>query len=194
MQRKRAREKTFQENDVSFHGDYNIFIGPPLQAAFREVLGLDGERLQKIYLEQRARYDNEFIYDFSVYPGVKELLESLTSAGKRAFVVTSKLESQAEFMLERAGLLRYFTALYGQSADGSRLHKLDVMRYALEAGRLDPKDCVMIGDRHFDMNAAKHFGVKGVAALYGYGKEYELAACEPSAFAKDAAELGKLLL
>ena len=67
------------------------YIGPPLQAAFRELLPVDREsETERAIAKYRERYSVVGIFENSVYPGVPEALELLRSRGARLFVATSK--------------------------------------------------------------------------------------------------------
>ena len=47
----------------------------------------------------------------------------------------------------------------------------------------------MVGDRLFDMEAAKKVGLRAVGVTYGFGSEEELEAAGADRLAKDAEEL-----
>ena len=51
----------------------------------------------------------------------------------------------------------------------------------------------MIGDRKYDIVAAKELGIDSIGVLYGYGDYEELTNAEATYIAKDIMELSKLL-
>ena len=77
--------------------------------------------------------------------------------------------------MEHFGLDRYFRFIAGSELDNSRDRKVDVIYRAMT--NIDyayPENTVMIGDRAYDMEAAKEAGIRRLGVTYGYGTEEEL--------------------
>ena len=112
---------------------------------------------------------------YEVYHGVKELLEGLNAKGKTLIVATSKPELFAEQILEHFDLAKYFACIAGASMDETRVHKDDVIAYALQKYKgIDHKKAVMIGDRSHDIMGGKANGMDTIGVLYGFGNREEL--------------------
>jgi len=60
--------------------------------------------------------------------------------------------------------------------DGTRIHKDDLLAYALEQTGVDASQALMIGDRSHDVAGAKANGMDAVVVTYGYGSREELLA------------------
>lgn len=59
--------------------------------------------------------------------------------------------------------------------DGIRESKEDVIQYALDSLNItNPEECLMIGDRKYDIQGAKKFKIDSVGVLYGFGSEQEI--------------------
>ena len=149
------------------------FVGPPLQASFRDYCGfseeetMDAVRIFREYFAEKGIYENE------VYEGVPEMLRSLSAAGFTLAVATSKPEAFAKQILERFDLAKYFTVIAGASMDGT--DKPTVIRQALSRLNTEPSSRVlMVGDREHDILGAKEVGISSLGVLYGYGSEEEL--------------------
>ncbi len=150
-------------------------IGPPLQESFRE-LGADPSQVAELVEIYRARYREVGMFENAVYPGVPSLLERLTSSGFRLFVATSKPTSIAEPILEHFKLRRFFEHVYGAGLDGSLGNKVDLLSHVRSETGLVTPESAFVGDRRYDMTAAREHGMRAIGVLWGYGSRGELEA------------------
>jgi len=149
------------------------FIGPPLHESFTE-LGVAPDQVDDVVRSYRAVYEDRGVYEFDVYPGITDALDSLTRHGVALGVATSKLTALAVVVLESANLAHYFTHVVGVETDGSRRDKTEVMAHALslfDVGRVD--EVVMVGDRKHDVRGARNLGTRFIGVTWGYGPENE---------------------
>ena len=58
----------------------------------------------------------------------------------------------------------------------------------------DNRNAVMVGDRKFDVLAARRFGLKTVGAAYGYAQGRELEEAGADKIASSPAEIQKIIL
>ena len=150
------------------------FMGPPLQESFGQMLGYSEEDTERAIALYREYYFNcGGIRENTVYPGVEELLAGLRQRGKTLVVATSKSVDGAEAVLEQFGLRKYFD-LVAAADETDRITKEDVLQYACDRCGISPESAVMIGDRHYDIRAAKEFGFDSAGVLWGYGNREEL--------------------
>ena len=123
----------------------------------------------------REYYGATGLFENTVYPGIKTVLDQLKSQGKMIALATSKPEAFAERILVHYQLTDYFDYIGGATFDGVRSHKLDVIRYVLQAlGNPASDQVVMVGDRKFDVLAGNELSLTTVGVLYGYGSQAEL--------------------
>jgi phosphoglycolate phosphatase len=149
-------------------------VGPPLRASFAKLVGPDeADALLKLY---RERYEPVGIFENSVYPGIVSTLEALGAMGRRLFVATSKPEHYARRILDHFDLSRFFVAIHGAAADGTRSGKSEIIADLLERHGVRAAEAVMIGDREHDALGARANGARAVGALWGYGSREELRA------------------
>ncbi len=170
------------------------FIGPPLLDSFQRVRGLSETDARRAVAFYRERFTETGIFENLIYPGIAELLRDLQAAEVRMAVATSKPTESAERILVHFGIRGHFQAVYGADLEGGRSRKLDVLREATRAFAPFPMPAAMIGDHALDIEAAHACGVDGIAALYGYGAQEEVAAQRPTHGAKDVPALRRLLL
>jgi phosphoglycolate phosphatase len=148
-------------------------IGPPLRASFVTMLGGE-ERADLAVTFYRERFSDVGLYENSLYPGIKDVLTALGRSGRRMFVATSKPRIFAERIIDHFGLTGDFEVVFGSELDGTRVHKTDLLAYALEATGVNPSQALMIGDRSHDMIGASNNGMGAIGVLYGYGSREEL--------------------
>ena len=74
------------------------------------------------------------------------------------YVTTSKHEPVALQMCQDLGIDKYFKGIYGSNSD--RIHKADVIRYALSSNDLPKEETVIIGDTKFDLIGGQTVGIK----------------------------------
>jgi phosphoglycolate phosphatase len=150
-------------------------IGPPLRASFVVLLGGEdhADRAVELY---RERFGDVGLFENSVYPDIEAVLASLGATRLRLFVATSKPHVFAKRIVAHFGLDRHFEHVFGSELDGTRVHKSDLLTYALERTGTDPAQALMIGDRSHDMLGAKANGMSAIGVTYGYGSPEELLA------------------
>ncbi len=166
------------------------FIGPPLLDSFMEFFNLNETQAQEAIDYYREYYGATGLFENTVYPGIKTVLDQLKSQGKMIALATSKPEAFAEQILVHYHLTDYFDYIGGATFDGVRSHKLDVIRYVLQAlGNPASDQVVMVGDRKFDVLSGNQLSLTTVGVLYGYGSQAELQAVKADYIIKQPTEL-----
>lgn len=178
--------------------ELECFIGPPLKTSFREFYGIEGEDAVRATSYYRERYSVVGKYENMPYPGIAELLKDLKEAGYILAVASSKPEVYVEDILKHFDLYEYFHYVTGSDMEGKRGEKEDVIEEAFRRMGLEPeerrKHAVMVGDRHFDINGAKFFGIDSIGVTYGFAKEGELKEAGATYVVDTVEELKELLL
>lgn len=167
-------------------------IGPPLKLGFSRILGLSGDTLDeaiRIYREIMPDIARGIVKPFN---GVPELLRALKNSGRFIGVITSKQQSTAREHLEDFALWTYIDYLSGALPDGSG-EKTELLKAAATDIGFDAST-VMIGDRFYDLDAAKAVGIASIGVKYGYAPEGEIDGCAPTYTVNTVEELTELLL
>mgnify|MGYP002507499841 FL=1 len=175
------------------------FIGPPLTDSYKKYYGFSDEQAWEGVLVYREYFSERGWHENKEYPGIKEMLGALKTAGRVLLVATSKPEEFARKILEHFGMAGYFDFIGGADMDETRVRKADVIRYVLEQYGLDTSRetlarCVMVGDREHDVLGARECGMDCVGVLYGYGDRQEMDGCRPAWTADTVDDLKDLLL
>lgn len=171
------------------------FIGPPLTVSFRDFCGFDEDKTTLAIKYYREYYSQKGILECTMYEGVKELLMSLKKKGYKLALATSKPEIYATRVVENKGIREYLDYLAAASTDEkTRATKEAVIEYALElCDEKDRSKILMVGDRHFDINGAKAFGIDAVGVTFGYGSFDELRKAGAKYIIDSMSELDNLL-
>ncbi|HJD97376.1 HAD hydrolase-like protein [Mailhella massiliensis] len=170
------------------------FIGPPLYDSFMRHYGFDLASAYKAIEYFQEYYGQRGMYENVPYPGVKELLYRWQEEGRKLVLATSKPEVFAVRILERFGMAGAFLLMAGGDVEEKRVEKKLVIGYAMEKlGLSSAEDCLMIGDRKFDVLGAEQHGIPTLGVLYGFGSRKELSGAGASWLAGSVAELEELM-
>ena len=167
------------------------FIGPPLYVSFPKVMGMKEEDVDEAVRLYKERYARIGWLENEVYPGIPRLLRSLKENGLKALIATAKPQVFAEKIAEHFGLLPYLDGIVGPTTERVSISKADFVR---KAAQMAGGKAVMVGDRCFDVDAAKEVGIDSIGVTYGYGSREELYASGADAIADDVRGLQRLIL
>ena len=115
----------------------------------------------------------------------------MRAAGHHLYLATAKPHVYARRITAYFGLDSHLSDQFGPELDGTRNDKGALLAFALQKLQLRAADCVMVGDRHHDLDAARLVGMKFVGVDWGYGQEDELGAADM--LCRDVAELSAIV-
>lgn len=166
-------------------------LGPPFYETLPPIVGAD--RFAAVLADYRARYATQ-LRTTRAFDGMPELITALRERGIRLAVATSKNEPQATQVVEHLGLLRCFHTVGGDTLDGRRPTKADVIAHVLAAlGNPDPARVLMVGDRSHDVLGARAHGIACAGAGWGYALPGELAGAGADPICATPVELARVL-
>ena len=138
---------------------------PPTPIVLGSFTVLIGEELaDQGVAYYRERFGDVGLFENSLYPDIKATLAALKPRA-RLFVATSKPHVFATRIVEHFGLSPYFEYVFGSELVGTRVHKYDLLAFALQQTGTDPARAIMIGDRSHDIVGAKKNGIDGIGVL-----------------------------
>lgn len=146
-------------------------IGPALVDSFSELGVDDPNHAVALY---RERFSTIGLFENTPYPGVEDVLKRL-AARYRLCLATAKPLVFAKRITAKFGLDRHLFAQFGPELDGTRNDKGELLAHALGVLGERAENCVMVGDRHHDIDAAKSVAMASVAVTWGYGSADEHA-------------------
>jgi len=170
------------------------WIGPPLRVTFPTVLGDDLALTETAIGHYRTRFDREGWAEHTVYDEMPELVSALHAAGHQLAIVTTKLQTQAQKIIDHSPFGSAFSRVYGPGSDGLHAGKAELIARALADFSADAADTTMIGDRYFDIEGALANGVCAIGVLWGFGNREELENASATEIAATPQELAALLL
>lgn len=168
--------------------ELRTWIGPALRVSYATLFAsaADVERAVELY---RERFETDGWREHTIYDGIGETVEALHAAGHRLAVVTAKNEPHARKIIETLPFGHRFEQIVGATLDGRLSHKPELIAEALSRLSLSTTDCIMIGDRHMDIDGARHHGMHGIGVLWGFGSTAELTAAGSSALVASPCDL-----
>jgi HAD superfamily hydrolase (TIGR01549 family) len=162
----------------------NILISIP------DTLGVDDEIA--VVMEWLNRHRPRPMKNFILIPGVKEMLQSLSTRYPLAVVSTRDAWSTRLF-LDQFELTPFFRVIVtGQTAEHTKPYA-DPILYAAKAMNVPPESCLMVGDTPVDMRAGTAAGAQKVGVLCGFGEEGELRRYGADMILDTTAELVKVM-
>jgi HAD superfamily hydrolase (TIGR01509 family) len=190
-----ALASVFPGRELPDAEDVLVQVGKPLEDIVRE-LGCPADdasvrRFVQVYRDYYAEHYND---NTRVYPGIRELLETLRGAGVKLALVTTKHQTQAEFTLTGIGLAGYFDYVHGWLE--GRKHKPDPEPVLASLSRLDaqPGATIMVGDSELDIQAAKAAGVDTCAVTYGFRPAWFLKSFRPDFLVARTADIAPIVI
>ena len=149
-------------------------IGPPLPLAFAEIVGApaDSDLVVACIAGYRERYAVASLTETHAFAGIAAAVAGLARDGRRLGVATSKPRPFAEPLLDALGLRPFFEVVAGPALDLAVQSKTETVGNALAA--LGATRGAMVGDRSFDMIAARAHGLRAVGVAWGIGSREEL--------------------
>jgi phosphoglycolate phosphatase len=175
-------------------GNYPGLIGPPLRESFSKILGLPPEEIKNAIKVYREYYSEKGMYECRVYDGIENLVKDLKSLGMKVYVATSKPEFYARKILEKLNIADLFDYIAGGDIEEStRIEKVDVLKYLIEEEKLNVEECLMVGDRIYDVEGAHEVNIKCCGILWGFGNEKEFLDCGADYICKTPEDVKQLV-
>ncbi len=176
--------------------DHRFRVGPLLtemsDELFPDLVGDAKEEVMQLY---RRLYVEDGYPLTELYPGVREWLNELLSAGKKLFIATNKYSRPTEALLRKTGLTGVFQKIYApDSFPGGQLLKKVFLGRAIAEQNCDPARCVMIGDTLNDLLAGRANGLKAGMVEWGYGNAAEIAAHHPDIYYTREPDTGRIIV
>jgi phosphoglycolate phosphatase len=160
--------RTVTEDEIA------VLRGRPNREVIR-YLGIPFWKLPLIAREGRKQIGAQ-VSLIPLFPGVADMLWTLSAAGLRLAVVSSNSETTIRRVLgdELAGLIEFYgcgTSFFGKTRKFRKVARL---------ARVAPSRVIAIGDETRDIEAAKAAGMASGAVSWGYATPQILSRCAPT--------------
>ena len=150
------------------------FIGPSLFDSFTKHYKKGEEEVKQIIGFYRERYNEKGFLETVLYPDITDVISSLKADGYTVCIVSSKPLPFVTKIVEHLGIKQYFSALCCPDFTQHTSEKDWLIGEAVRQFGTSKEKTVMIGDRHFDIDAAKSAGVESIGVTYGFAEGNEL--------------------
>ena len=171
-----------------------LCVGPPLDWSFEKLFGLSAEDAQRGIAYYRERYEVAGWRENDPVEGALAALETLHQAGYKMALATCKPMHFATRISEEFGFAKYVLGEYEPIRPGYEPKKSEVIEKAIKLLGTTKEECLMVGDRKFDIIGAREMGVDVAVLDVGYAEEGEFELYPPDYYCKDFAELLEMLL
>jgi phosphoglycolate phosphatase len=164
------------------------YIGPPIEETLEKHF--PHEEVKKAADLYRKLYkDAGGIYKNNMYKGMDKLLRRLKEEGNKIYLATTKEVNLAKDVLNNFGILGYFDGVYGVDPPRNIYTKLDVLNQLFSTHDIDKERCVLVGDTIYDVNGARHAGIKIGIVLYSFSKKKDFEGMEIDFFVQSVEEI-----
>lgn len=169
--------------------DMAKYIGPPLDQTALKLAEGDEQLMQKLMVDYRVNYSKTGYQENVIYDDITEVLQKLHDMPNiRIGVCTSKRQDFAIRILKMHGLFDLFEFISGANDGTSKSEQLA----KLIADGNAPQNSIMVGDRLFDMRAARNNELDCAGVLWGFGSREELNEYKPEYIFNEASQLLQL--
>ena len=153
---------------------FQSLVGYPLETVFEKLLGADDPDIGLAVRKYRELYMVTGLSRAYPFRGVPKMLEGLRAEGRSLFIVTARNETVARMILRDHGLDGLILSVRGERAEERWNSKADLVAEVMMKHGLAASDTTVVGDRHFDIEAALANGCMPIGVTYGYGTREEL--------------------
>lgn len=194
-----AMNEVFVEMGVTplNESEKSFLVGPPLQDALPPLLNvrnIDVAHVQSVIDHYRRIYKAKYLPHTRAITGMSDVVQQLHSEHFVLSVVTTKPQPQAGIALRATGLMDFFVTVVGPR-ENVPAPKDDLLRFAIADVTARLQETVdlaaswMIGDRHFDIDAAHAVGATSVGVMWGHGDHDEFVSAQAHHIVHHPAEL-----
>jgi phosphoglycolate phosphatase len=167
-------------------------LGSGIKSLVERVVPNENKKVHEDALERfKFHYGKCLTNTTKPYAGALEMLESLKSVKKA--VLSNKTETFSKEILERLGLLKYFTTVWGGDTLGVKKPDPKPILDLIKTAKADKSKTLMVGDSANDFKAAAAAGVKCAAVLYGYSTPQQIKEFNPDYLVKMPSELIQII-
>jgi len=156
----------------------------------------DFARLRETYVGLLHKEVEATRDQFTVMPGIVEVLDRLRAAGIPLGLATGNLDLGARLKLEPVGLYDYFP-FGGFGSDA--IHRGELTAMGLEKGRkhagvdIPSSSAFIVGDSPLDIQAARYAGAVSVGVLTGWNSRAEMGAENPDHLFDDLSDVDAVM-
>ena len=167
-------------------------IGLPLQGSLRAA-GVPEDRIDEAVDVYHELFYNVAPKHITIFPGVKEGLETLAEKGFRMAIATSRGEPSLVSLLTEHGIRQYFEVLGTTGCVERPKPAPDLVLWVLDRFGASPEEAMVIGDTTYDIEMGSAAGCSTCAVSYGNHSVERLRGSNPDYIVADLRDLASLI-
>lgn len=113
-------------------------------------------------IEDADAIAQRYLPNVELYPDALEVLEALSTAGKRLALITSSAHSDIQHLIEKYNIARFFHVIIASDDVGNHKPHPEPLELALEKLGGNKAQAIMIGDSDKDLGAANNAGIDSI--------------------------------
>jgi phosphoglycolate phosphatase-like HAD superfamily hydrolase len=179
---------------ISYRIDEDVFtnmIGMHFVDIFKELKIEVGDFEKFISIYKGLYFD--FMDSSVLYPGVSETLTFLNKKKIKVSLLTTKVQDQAEKIIDHFNLRSSFDYLMGRRNGLAHKPSPEPLLQICKELRVEPVETVIVGDTELDVQCGKGAGSKTCGVLFGYRRKDQLEKEKPDFLISGLSELRKIL-
>jgi phosphoglycolate phosphatase len=170
-------EREYGLDGAEFEEFSRKFTGIPTDEIFRRFLIFHGKPIDRVEEHVNAFFELVDRQDFPLIEGAPEAIRKIYDRGFELFISTGSQTGKTKERLEKAGLLNYFSLVYGSSEiEKGPGHIVDFARFASMPLADFGRRSFFLGDGPGDMKLAKSCHMKAVGVAHTFEPQYLLQA------------------
>jgi phosphoglycolate phosphatase/pyrophosphatase PpaX len=141
------------------------------------------------YLSIYKDYYFKLMDKSNIYPGVIETLQYLKEKGIKLSLCTTKLQIQADMVIDYFELRNYFSMILGRRDNLENKPSAQPLLFICSELKISPGVSLMVGDTELDIRCGKNAGSRTCAVSYGYRELKLIKEENPDYIINDITEL-----
>jgi phosphoglycolate phosphatase len=171
---------TLAAHDLPQHtiDEYTLMVGNGMRKlvmrALPENLAADDSFVDSMLAEFLKYYADHIDVYTKPYPGVPELIKTLSEQGYKLAVASNKIQAGAERLIQKFFPDIDFVAVMGNSPLYPLKPDAALVEYIMDKAGTDRSHTIMVGDSGTDIQTARNAGIPVIAVSWGFRPRHEL--------------------
>ena len=170
-------------------GEYTLMVGNGMRKlvmrALPDNLSADDAFVDSMLAEFLNYYADHIDIYTKPYPGIPELIKSLSTDGYKLAVASNKIQAGAEKLISEFFPDTEFIAVMGNSPQYPLKPDAALVEYIMDKAGTDRAHTIMVGDSGTDIQTASNAGIPIIAVTWGFRPRNELTSAD---YIADSAE------
>ena len=169
-------------------------IGLPLENIFGVLApNLSEQEIWQLVHEYRKYYMAHHLENTTIHPSAQMVLRKLKAKGFKLGIITTKYREPVMDVLSHFGIAELFDVVVTGYEVIKHKPAPDIVLEAAKRLRVDPKQCVVVGDSPLDVQAGKQAGAFSIALLSTTYTRKQLESTKPTIVIEEFEEILNIL-